>query len=225
MEAFTRPGRCSKTTGAGGGGWPAGGGGPGGGSGGGRMAGRGGPQGAGGTRRIAAASAVVAIVLAVAAGGTAFRFGGKGAAANSHELPLPSAYWEPSVSMDLKAGPDGAALVEKWVAEQPAGRELHVLLEMYSSWCPRCKKFRPQYNMIARVFNPGGSGAKAGLLVAHMACDGDRAACKRMGAEGFPNLVWTTPAKVSTPFVPPPPPSSPFASAPPFPPPGRPNHN
>ena len=153
----------------------------------------------------AAAAAVVTVALAVVAGGAALRLGWGAAAPTKHELPLPSAYWEPAVSMGLKSGPEGAALVEAWVAEQPAGRELHVLFEMYSSWCPRCKKFRPQYNMLARVFNPGGSGEKAGVLVAHMACDQERAACRRLGAEGYPGVVWTTPAKVRTP----PPPASP----------------
>lgn len=118
--------------------------------------------------------------------------------------------------MGLKAGPDGAALVEEWAAKQPAGQELHVLFEMYSSWCPRCKKFRPEYNRLARAFNPGGSGAKAGLLVAHMACDSERAACKRMGAVGFPALLWTTPAKVRTPFAPPAPPAAPSPLPPRF---------
>ena len=118
------------------------------------------------------------------------------APSSKKELPLPSVYWEPSVSLELVDGPEGAPRVEAWTAGQPAGLELLVVFEMYSSWCPRCKKFRPHYDKIARVFNPGGSGEKAGVLVAHMSCDKDKVPCKRLGTMGFPALLWTTLKKV-----------------------------
>ena len=154
---------------------------------------------ASGSRRPAAFVAALVVALAAAGGAWALRAGNPPgpAPAPASELPLPSAYWEPSVSLELVDGPEGAAHVEAWAKGQPAALELHVLFELYSSWCPRCKKFRPHYNKIARVFNPRGSGERAGVLVAHMACDKEKAACKRLGAEGYPHLAWTTPEKVN----------------------------
>lgn len=162
---------------------------------------------ASGSRRPAAFAAALVAALAVAGGAWAFRtWSPPGSAPEpASKLPLPSAYWEPSVSLELVGGPEGAGRVEAWAKGQPAALDLHVLFEMYSSWCPRCKKFRSHYNKLARVFNPGGSGERAGVLVAHMACDQERPTCKRLEAVGYPYLVWTTPEKVNAPARPPPP--------------------
>jgi len=74
-----------------------------------------------------------------------------------------------------------------------------VLLELYASWCPHCRAFKPTYDKIGAFFNgvPAPSGPR--IVVARVDCaetDNNAKVCNSFKIRGYPTIVFGSPTVI-----------------------------
>ncbi|GHP07486.1 hypothetical protein PPROV_000622800 [Pycnococcus provasolii] len=67
----------------------------------------------------------------------------------------------------------------------------HVLMELYASWCPHCRHYAPEYDVIARAINFNIDSAKR-VHVLRVDCAHNNALCEKYEISGYPSIVFGT---------------------------------
>ncbi|EPS57940.1 protein disulfide family, partial [Genlisea aurea] len=73
----------------------------------------------------------------------------------------------------------------------------YALVEFYAHWCPACRKYKPQYEKVAKLFNGGNAAHPGFILMVRVDCAFkiNSKLCSKFSVEYFPLLLWGSPSK------------------------------
>ncbi|KAK1698949.1 hypothetical protein QYE76_015646 [Lolium multiflorum] len=129
--------------------------------------------------RLLALGAVAVLVIAAARGADALRSLGAGAAAIA----------QGDVAVDLNATNFDAFLA--------ASREPFAVVEFFAHWCPACRKYKPHYEKVAKLFNGLDAAHPGRVLMTRLDCARkvNIDLCSRFSVDHYPYLLWAPPTK------------------------------
>lgn len=129
--------------------------------------------------RLLVLGAVAVLVIAAARGADALRSLGAG-----------TTVAEGDAAVDLNGTNFDAFLA--------ASREPFAVVEFFAHWCPACRKYKPHYEKVAKLFNGPDAAHPGRILMTRLDCalKVNIDLCSRFSVDHYPYLLWAPPPKI-----------------------------
>ncbi|GBG93073.1 hypothetical protein CBR_g58692 [Chara braunii] len=66
----------------------------------------------------------------------------------------------------------------------------YALVEFFASWCPACRRFKPEYDRVAKLFNPPSAVYPGQIVVGAVDCAKEAGLCKRFLIKMYPTMYF-----------------------------------
>ncbi|GKB11119.1 sulfhydryl oxidase 2-like protein isoform X2 [Tanacetum coccineum] len=109
-------------------------------------------------------------------------------AVGSRSLLNHSGYQQPDLVVELDATNFNSVLKDTTAN--------HTIVEFYAHWCPACRRYKPQLEKVARLFNGADATYPDTVLVTRVDCaiKANTNICDKFSVSHYPMLFWGTPS-------------------------------